>query len=357
MAQPQARKAVEYFQDNKKFLHPKFAANYGNWKTHDRPRPGVLHHVSNSGDEVWSVRAGTQRQMDHYTIRKLCDIVDKFGEGFCRFTIRSNVEIPVSSEAKVAPLITELEKSGFPVGGTGNSVSMISHTQGFLHCDIPGTDASGAVKALMDELIGEFQHEEMPNRVRITTSCCEINCGGQGDIAINIQHTKPPKINHDLVANVCERPTVVARCPVAAIRPALVNGKPSLEVDEKKCICCGACYPPCPPMQINDPEHSKFAIWVGGKNSNARSKPTFHKMVAAGIPNNPPRWPEVGEIVKDILNAYKTDARPWERMADWIDRIGWPRFFEKTGLPFTKYMIDDWRGGRATLNASAHIRF
>ena len=27
------------------------------------------------------------------------------------------------------------------------------------------------------------------------------------------------------------------------------------------------------------------------------------------------------------------------------------------GLPFTKYHIDNWRGGRANLNASAHIRF
>jgi sulfite reductase beta subunit len=110
-------------------------------------------------------------------------------------------------------------------------------------------------------------------------------------------------------------------------------------------------------MQINDPEHSKFAIWVGGKNSNARSKPTFHKLVAAGIPNNPPRWPEVSQVVKTILAAYKADGRPWERMNDWIDRIGWPAFFEKTGLPFTKYHIDNWRGSRTTLNASTHIRF
>jgi sulfite reductase beta subunit len=257
----------------------------------------------------------------------------------------------------VAPLIAKLEKNGFPVGGTGNSVSMVAHTQGWLHCDIPGTDASGVVKSMMDALFDDFKNEEMPNRVRLSTSCCEINCGGQADIAVVIQHTKPPKINHDMVANVCERPTVVARCPVAAIRPALVNGKPSLEVDEKKCICCGACYPPCPPMQINDPEFSKLAIWVGGKNSNARSKPSFHKMVAAGLPNNAPRWPEVNAIVKNILMVYKADARPWERMADWIERIGWPRFFEKTGLPFTKYMIDDWRGSRYNLNASAHVRF
>jgi dissimilatory sulfite reductase beta subunit len=338
-------------------MHPLMRKNYGKWIYHDHPRPGVLMHKAESGDEIWTVKAGTQRQMDVYTIRTLCDIADRFADGHVRFTARSNIEFMVADPAKVDPLIGELTNNGFPVGGTANSVSMIAHTQGWLHCDIPGTDASGVVKSLMDELHNEFVNCEMPNRVKLSTSCCEINCGGQADIAIIVQHTKPPKINHDLVANVCERPAVVARCPVAAIRPALVNGKPSLEVDEKKCVCCGACYPPCPPMQINDPEHSKIAIWVGGKNSNARSRPRFHKLVAAGLPNNAPRWPEVAEVVTRILRVYKADARSWERLSDWIDRIGWPRFFEKTDLPFTKYHIDDWRGGRSTLNASAHIRF
>ena len=339
------------------FMHPIMKENYGKWKFHDRPRPGVLHHVAKSGDEIWSVRCGTQRQMDLYLIRMLANIADEFSDGFLRFTTRNNVEFLCKDESRVAPLIERLTEEGLPVGGTGPSVTAISHTQGWMHCDIPGTDASGGVKALMDELHGEFIREEMPNRVKITSSCCQINCGGQGDIAINIQHTKPPMINHDLVSGVCERPTVVARCPVAAIRPAIVNGKPSLEVDEKKGVCCGACFPPCPPMLINDPEHSKLAIWVGGKHSNARSKPMFHKLVAAGLPNNPPRWPEVGSVVKKILAVYKEDAKDWERMGEWAERIGWPAFFEKTGLPFTKYHIDTWRGATARLNASTHIRF
>lgn len=343
--------------DHFKYMHPVLKKNYGDWDWHDRPRPGVLHHVAKNGEEVWTVRAGTQRQMDVHTIRKLCDIADKYADGFVRFTIRSNIEFMLAKQDKVQPLIDKLTEEGFPIGGTGNSVSMISHTQGFLHCDIPASDASGLVKSLMDELIQEYTKEEMPNRVRMTTSCCQINCGGQGDISINIQHTKSPRINHDLVAGVCERPTVVARCPVAAIRPAMVNGKPSLEVDERKCICCGACYPPCPPMAINDPEHSKLAIWIGGKNSNARCKPTFHKLVAAGIPNNPPRWPEAVALVKKILKAYKENAHDFERMGEWVERIGWPRFFEITELPFTKYHIDNWRGARATLNSSMHLRF
>jgi sulfite reductase beta subunit len=354
----QPRRAIESgVPDPFPQMHPLLKKNYGNWKWHDRPQPGVLRHVSHSGDTVWTVKAGTQRQMDVHTIRKLCDIADKHADGHVRFTVRSNCEFMLGDESGVAPLIEELESEGFPVGGTGNSVKMVSHTQGWLHCDIPGTDASGVVKSLMDMVYDDFKKEEMPNRVQITTSCCQINCGGQGDIAINVQYTKPPKINHDLVANVCERPAVVARCPVAAIRPAMVDGKPSLEVDEKKCICCGACYPPCPPMQINSDESTKLAIWVGGKHSNARSKPTFHKLVAAGVPNNPPRWPEAAEIVKKILYAYKDDGRPWERMGEWIERIGWPRFFELTDLAFTRHHIDDWRGARRSLNASAHIHF
>jgi sulfite reductase beta subunit len=291
---PRCAKPVECgVPDNKPHLHPTLLKNYGNWKYHDRPRPGVLHHVSHTGEEIWTVRAGTQRQMDVYTIRKLCDIADKFAEGFVRFTIRSNIEFMVADEKKVAPLIAELEKNGFPVGGTGNSVSMVSHTQGWLHCDIPGTDASGVVKSMMDELYNEFIHEEMPNRVRLSTSCCEINCGGQADIAIIIQHTKPPKINHDLVANVCERPTVVARCPVAAIRPALVNGKPSLEVDEKKCICCGACFPPARPCRSTIRSIPSWRSGSAARTPTPAASRTFMKMVASGLPNNAPRWPEV----------------------------------------------------------------
>ena len=343
--------------DPMQFMHPVMQKNFGQWDWHDRPRPGVLRHVSATGDQIWTVRAGTSRQMDTNTIRKLCGIADRHGDGYVRFTTRSNIEFMVGSEAKVGPLVDALVGEGFPVGGTGNSVSSVAHTQGWLHCDIPASDASGVVKSLMDELHHEFTNEEMPNRVRLSTSCCQINCGGQADIALNIQHTKPPKINHDLVANVCERPSVVARCPVAAIRPALVNGRPSLEVDEKKCICCGACYPPCPPMQINDPENSKLAIWVGGKNSNARSKPSLQKLVMAGLPNNPPRWPEAVAAVRKILECYKQDAQAWERMGEWIERIGWPRFFELTGFPFTRFHVDNWRAHKHGLNTSTHIRF
>ena len=75
--------------DHIQYMHPVMVANMGNWDYHDRPRAGVLRHVSKSGQEIFTVRAGTQRQMDVFTIRKLCDIGDNFADGHVRFTTRS----------------------------------------------------------------------------------------------------------------------------------------------------------------------------------------------------------------------------------------------------------------------------
>ena len=35
--------------------------NYGKWKYHEILKPGVLRHVSETGDEVFTVRAGSPR--------------------------------------------------------------------------------------------------------------------------------------------------------------------------------------------------------------------------------------------------------------------------------------------------------
>ena len=43
--------------------------NFGLWAYHEDPRPGVLVHVSKTGEKVWTVRAGTQRILDVFTLR------------------------------------------------------------------------------------------------------------------------------------------------------------------------------------------------------------------------------------------------------------------------------------------------
>jgi dissimilatory sulfite reductase beta subunit len=342
-----------------KFLPPLVKKNYGKWRYHEDLAPGVLCHVSETGDRLYTVRAGSPRLLGIQTVRLFAALADKYSGGYLRFTSRNNVEFLLDNSANIEPLKGELAQAGFPVGGTRNSISNIVHTQGWVHCHSSATDASGVVKAVMDALCDHFTHQDLPAKLRIALACCLNMCGAVhcSDIAILGIHRKAPKVQHENLKKVCEIPTVISSCPTGAIRSATVDGNASVEVIEEQCMFCGNCYTVCPAMPLNNPEYDGISIWVGGKVSNARSQPRFSKLAIPFIRNNPPRWPEVVKEVVNIVDVYARNARKYERVGEWIERIGWPRFFELTGIPFTRYHIDTFKNAGLTFARSTHIRF
>ncbi len=341
-----------------KFLPPVVKANYGKWKYHEILKPGVMVHVAESGDKLYTVRAGTPRLLSIQTIREFCDLADKYSDGYVRFTSRNNIEFLFTDPARIDPLVAELAARGFPVGGTANAISSMVHTQGWIHCHSAATDASGIVKAVMDELIDYFTTMKLPAKLRLALACCLNMCGAVhcSDVAILGIHRRPPRIDHEKLAKICEIPSVVASCPTAAIRPKRVDGKETVELIEERCMFCGNCYTVCPAMYLHNPLNDGVSIWVGGKVSNARTAPTFSKLAIPYLPNNPPRWPETVAAVKHIVEVWAADARKYERMGEWIQRIGWPKFFQKTGIPFTKQHIDEFRHAELTYQRSMHFK-
>ncbi len=75
------------------------------------------------------------------------------------------------------------------------------------------------------------------------------------------------------------------------------------------------------------------------------------------IPNEPPRWPTTVKTIKNIVEAYAASARRYERIGEWINRIGWERFFEKTGLEFGHEHIDDYRLAMTTWRTTTQFKF
>jgi len=341
------------------FLPSVIKENYGKWKYHEILKPGVLVHVSETGAEVYTVRAASPKLLSIVTIRDVCDLADKYCDGHLRFTSRNNIEFLLASKDNIEGLIEDLKVMGLPVGGTGKAISNMIHTQGWIHCHSAATDASGVVKVVMDEVFEHFTEAKLPNKVKVALACCLNMCGAVhcSDIAILGVHRRPPKIDHENLANICEIPSVLASCPTSAIRTTTVDGKRSVEVDEDSCMFCGNCFTVCPAMTLADPINDGVSIWIGGKVSNSRSEPMFSKLVIPYIPNNPPRWPEVTEAVKKIIEVYSEGARNYERIGEWVNRIGWPRFFELTGFEFTKYHIDDFRYAGLTYKRSTQLKF
>jgi dissimilatory sulfite reductase beta subunit len=349
------------------FLPPVIKKNKGKWLYHEILQPGVLVHVAESGDKVFSVRVGGCRLMSVEHLREICDIADKYCDGYLRFTTRNNIEFLLDDESKLKPLVDDLKSrkfSGgsnkFPVGGTGAGVTNIVHTQGWAHCHTPAIDASGVVKAVMDAIYDQFDHMKLPAPVRVSLACCLNMCGAVhcSDIAILGIHRKPPMVDGEWIDKLCELPLAIAACPTGAIKPAkTADGKKSLEVKAERCMFCGNCYTMCAAMPLADEVGSGIAILVGGKLSNRISKPKFSKVVIPFIPNEPPRWPSTVAAVKNIIDVYSKDAHKYERLGDWAERIGWERFFEKTNIPFTHHLIDDYRFAYTTWRQSTQFKF
>ncbi|MDO5538424.1 MAG: dissimilatory-type sulfite reductase subunit beta [Desulfovibrionaceae bacterium] len=335
---------------------PVIANNFGKWAYHEILEPGMLMHVAESGDKVYTVRCAGTRTMSITAIREVCDIADKYCDGFVRWTTRNNIEFMTTSLETAKALRDDLNSRKFaggsykfPVGGTGAGISNPVHTQGWLHCHTPATDSTGPVKVVMDELFEEFRTMRLPAPLRISLACCINMCGAVhcSDIGLVGIHRKPPMIDHKWADKLCEIPLAVAACPMAAVRPTKVefegNKVNSIAIKEDRCMYCGNCYTMCPALPIADKEGDGIAIMVGGKVSNRMTFPKFSKVVVAYIPNETPRWPTLTATVRKIVDAYATHARKYERLGDWCERVGWQDFFKLTGLTFTHHLIDDFR--------------
>jgi len=346
-------------RDYKEMLHPVMAENYGKWKYHEKLKPGVLVHVAESGDKIYTVRIGSPRLLSTESIRYFLSVADKYCDGYIRWTTRNNVEFLTDKEENVEKIIKEVNDNGWPVGGTGKTASNVVHTQGWVHCHTAATDASGLVKAMMDELFEYFVEEKLPGKLKMAVACCLNMCGAVhcSDISLLGIHRRPPKMIYDMFSQICELPTTIASCPTGAIRQDIVDGKKTVKVIEDQCMFCGACYTACPNMPISDPLNDGISVWVGGKIANARTKPAFTKLAVAYLPNNPPRWPEAIAAVKKVVEVYRDNAQQYERLGEMIERIGWPKFFKLTDFEFTKYHIDDYKLATKTYKSSTHIRF
>lgn len=349
------------------FFPPVIQRNYGKWAYHEVLEPGVLVHVSETGEKVYTVRAGGMRIMSSAFVREICDIADKHCDGYVRFTTRNNIEFLVDSLEKVEPLKKELESrkffSGsnkFPIGGTGAGITNMVHTQGYIHCHTPATDASSMVKAVMDDLYEYFQSMTLPAKLRVSMACCLNMCGAVhcSDIAMLGYHRKPPIIDHEYLAKMCEIPTVIASCPKAAFSPdKTADGKKTVKLKEERCMFCGNCYTMCAALPLADKEGDGVVILAGGKLSNRISMPKFSKVIVPFLPNNFPRFPEVCETVKRIVEVYAANAKKYERLGDWAERIGWEKFFELCDLPFTEHLIDDYRLAYDTYRTSTQFKY
>ena len=200
----------------------------------------------------------------------------------------------------------------------------------------------------------------LPGKLRISLACCLNMCGAVhcSDIAILGIHRQPPAVDHDER----RRKSAKSRTSCRPARPA-PSGRPRWTASlgrgrsKSSCMYCGNCYTVCPGMQLADPlrptaSRSGWAARCPTRGRARRSRswrsPSCRTTRRAGR-----KWSRRSRNIVDVWAAH---ARKHERMGEWIERIGWARFFSLTGIPFTSSTSTTSSTPAETFNRSTHLR-
>ena len=116
-----------------KFLPPVIAKNYGKWKYHEIINKGAMKHVSETGDELYTVRMASPRLVSSDFIREICEIADKFSGGHLRFTTRNNIDF-FPANAQVEALQPELTNRRHLPGAIGYALRNVVPPPRLLPC-------------------------------------------------------------------------------------------------------------------------------------------------------------------------------------------------------------------------------
>lgn len=124
--------------------------NYGRWAQHEFLRPGVLKHVSESGEECLTLRIlmPMGKRTSAATLREICDLVERYAGGL-RVTSRRALEIIGVQEEKLNEIVAGIEAIGLKVGGTGRTLHQIVTCTAFTHCQQAAIDGPSIAHALI----------------------------------------------------------------------------------------------------------------------------------------------------------------------------------------------------------------
>ncbi len=320
--------------------------NEGKWVRHEGVRPGVYRHVSSTGESCLTVRVQMPPNglLSSASYRRLAALVEEYAL-VGRRTSRNAFELVGVDPDRLDRLIEEVEALGYPVGGTGAGLHQIKSCGGFVACQNAAVDAPTISKLLGDHLFAELSAQRYPSWIKLSVTGCPNQCGGgiEADIGVMGVFKGLPQVDDArLVECKCDVPLLCFWCPTGAIKPKPVRGGMSIEINAERCTRCTSCANVCP-TAIEMGGQRGVAIAVGGCSGNSSRGPRLARLLVPFLNvDDPLKCDAVFDVVDRILTVWSQGAGRGERVGDFIDRVGWPAFLRKAGIPFDPYLIDNF---------------
>ena len=285
----------------------------------------------------------------HYdtdTLRKFCDIWEKYGSGLIAMHGQSgDVMLQGCTTENVQPAFDEFNKMGFDLGGAGAGVRTSMSCVGAARCEQSCYDEAKAMRMVINNMLDDMHRPSLPYKFKAKFSGCAndcVNATHRSDFAVLGTWADDIKVDQEEIKKkVAElgrkgfNDQVVNMCPTRALS---LNDDDTLDVDNKSCVRCMHCINVCT-KAMSPGDEKGVTILIGGKRTLKIGDlmgtviVPFHKM------DTEEDYEWLVEMSENVLDFFAENALEHERTGEMIERIGLINFLEGIDVDVDPNMV------------------
>ncbi len=283
---------------------------------------------------------------DTATLRKFCDIWEKYGSGLIAFHGQSgDIMFQGCTTDNVQPAFDALNEMGFDLGGAGPAVRTGMSCVGAARCEQSCIDEQRTHRTLVNAFLDDMHRPALPYKFKFKVSGCANDCMNsihRADFSVIGTWRDDMKVDQDEVKAFVKAKghkyvvdNVISRCPTNALS---LNDDDTLDVDNKGCVRCMHCLNVMN-KALSPGDDRGASILVGGK----RTLKIGDLMGTVVVPfmklDTDEDFEAIEELAGNMIDFFAENALEHERTGEMIERIGLVNFLEGVGLEVEPNMI------------------
>ena len=286
----------------------------------------------------------------HYdtdTLRKMCDVWEKYGSGLIAFHGQSgDIMFQGCSTENVQPAFDEFNEMGFDLGGAGAGIRTSMSCVGSARCEMSCYDEQRALRHLINNTLDDMHRPSLPYKFKMKFSGCAndcVNATHRSDFAVLGTWRDDIKVDQAEVKGYIEKlgrkgviDQVVAMCPTNAVS---LNDDDTVSIDNKSCVRCMHCINVMT-KALSPGDDRGITVLVGGK----RTLKIGDLMGTVVVPfmklETDEDFDKLLEIATGVIDFFAENALDHERTGEMIERIGLVNFLEGIGLEIDPNMVN-----------------
>ena len=276
---------------------------------------------------------------DTATMRKLCNIWEKYGSGLIAFHGQSgDIMFQGIRTDKVQAAFDEMNDIGFDLGGAGAGVRTSMSCVGAARCEQSCYNEQKAHRAMINSLLEEMHRPALPYKFKFKFSGCAndcVNASHRSDFAVLGTWADDMQVDQDEFRKAVKQrgrkeiiDQVINMCPTRALS---LNDDDTLDVDNKSCVRCMHCINVLT-KALKPGKVKGVTVLAGGKRSLKIGDLMGTVLVPFMRLEIEEDYEKLVDLGRRVLEFWAENALDHERLGEMIERIGLINFLDGIGL-------------------------